>query len=99
MPGFIRHFSCILLLLFFHQLHAVESILNFHSNIQVNVDGTIDVTETITVRAEQDRIRRGIYRDFPTTYEDRFGNRHRVDFEVVSVLRDGSRENYFTQGM
>ncbi len=43
----------------------------------------MQVTETIRVRAEQQEIKRGIYRDFPTDYKDRFGNRYRVGFEMV----------------
>ena len=31
---------------------AQERILNFHSDIVVEADGTLDVTETIAVRAE-----------------------------------------------
>jgi uncharacterized membrane protein YgcG len=57
----------------------------------------MQVVESIRVRAEQDRIQRGIYRDFPTGYRDRFGNRYRVDYSVTGVQRDGVDENYFTE--
>ncbi|GAB4347179.1 MAG: DUF2207 domain-containing protein [Gammaproteobacteria bacterium] len=76
---------------------AVEEILSFHSDIQVNPDGSMVVTETIRVRAEGREIKRGIYRDFPTDYKDRFGNRYRVGFEVRQVLRDGRAESYHTR--
>ena len=33
------------------------------------------VRETIVVESTGRKIKRGIYRDFPTTYKDRFGNR------------------------
>ena len=79
-------------------VHADERILSFHSDIFVNTDGGMQVVETITVRAEQDQIRRGIYRDFPTTYRDHLGNRYRVEFRVTRVLRDGVDENYFSRG-
>jgi uncharacterized membrane protein YgcG len=55
------------------------------------------VTETITVQAEGREIRRGIKRDFPTSYRDRLGNRVRVRFEVLEVLRDGKPEPYSTE--
>ena len=55
---------CILLLSF--SAVADERILDFHSDIIVMDDGWIDVTETIRVRSEGNRMRRGIYRDFPT---------------------------------
>ena len=51
-----------------------ERILSFKSDIEVHADATMTVTETIVVQARGDQIKRGIYREFPTTYEDRFGN-------------------------
>lgn len=76
---------------------AVERILDYASDIVVHPDASMTVTETITVQAEGNLIRRGIYRDFPTRYRDRFGNRYRVGFEVLSVRRDGDREAYHTE--
>ena len=76
---------------------ADERILDFHSDIIVMEDGWIDVTETIKVRAEGNRIRRGIYRDFPTEYRDRLGNDVVVGFDIVSVQRNGAREDFHTQ--
>ncbi len=76
---------------------ADESILDFHSDILVFSDGWIQVTETIRVRAEGNRIRRGIYRDFPTEYFDKLGNRYEVDFRPLTVLRDESREDFHSQ--
>ncbi len=73
---------------------ADERILKYHSDIVVNEDGSMDVTEEITVRSEATRIRRGIYRDFPTDYKDRLGNRVRIGFDVQFVRRDGRNENY-----
>ena len=74
-----------------------ERILEFHSDIVVGQDGWIDVTEHITVRSEQNRILRGIYRDFPTDYVDKLGNSHEVDFEPLSVLRNGQIEDYHSR--
>ena len=39
---------------------AEERILDFHSDIVVRQDGSSEVTETITARAEGVNIRRGI---------------------------------------
>ncbi|MBT8096148.1 MAG: DUF2207 domain-containing protein [Woeseia sp.] len=69
-----------------------ERILSYHSDILVRADARIEVTETITVRSENKQIRRGIYRDYPTRYKDRFGNRAVVDYQPLSVLRDGRPE-------
>jgi uncharacterized membrane protein YgcG len=76
---------------------ADERILNYHSDIEVFADGAMQVTETIRVRSEQREIKRGIYRDFPTDYRDRFGNRYRVGFEVLDVKRDGRGEFWHIQ--
>jgi len=71
-----------------------ERIVSYHSDIRVNEDATMDVVETIRVRAEGEKIRHGIYRDFPTKYRDRFGNNYSVDFETLDVRRDGQPEGY-----
>jgi hypothetical protein len=76
---------------------ADERILNYQSDILVRQDGWIEVSETITVRAEGARIRRGIYRDYPTRYEDRFGNEVEVRYEPRSVLRDGRTEDFHSE--
>ncbi|MFP4208992.1 MAG: DUF2207 domain-containing protein [Wenzhouxiangella sp.] len=74
-----------------------ERILDYHSDIEIHADGAMTVSERITVRSAQRNIRRGIYRDFPTRYRDRLGNRVIVDFDVVEVLRDGRPEPWFTE--
>ena len=89
----------ILAVLFLLPLFAAadERILNFHSDILVFESGWIEVTETITVRAEGQRIRRGIYRDFPTQYRDARGNRYEVAYEPLAVLRNDAREDFHTR--
>ncbi len=71
---------------------ADERILDFHSDITVFQDGNMHVVETIRVRAENQNIRRGIFRDFPTDYRDFLGNRVRVGFDLLDVHRDGRIE-------
>lgn len=92
-------FFAALLLVAATATHADERILSYHSEIAIQANGELDVVETILVRAEGNNIRRGIYRDFPTRYEDRAGNRYRVGFEVVSVERDGRPEDWHTERM
>ena len=58
---------------------ADERIVGFISDVTVNADASLDVRETITVKAEGNEIRRGILRDFPTTYTDRHGIRVGLD--------------------
>jgi len=76
---------------------AEERILSYHSDITVQADGSMLVDEAIRVRAEGRNIRRGIYRDFPTRYKDRLGQRYRVAFDVISVRRDGKAEPWHTE--
>ena len=76
---------------------ADERILEFRSDVKIAQAGWIEVTETITVRSEGRQIRRGIYRDFPTRYRDTYGNTVEVVYEPLSVLRNGSAEDYFSE--
>ena len=78
---------------------AEERILGYEVNVLVQSDGTLDVTERIRVRAEGQNIRRGIYRDFPTRYTDRYGNRVVVDLDVLAVERDDEPEAWFTESI
>src|SRR5690348_3028076 len=75
-------------------LAQTERIRLFDSYITVNADGSMVVRETIEVEAAGRQIRHGIYRDFPTTYHDQFGNQYRVGFQIVAVERDGRPEPY-----
>jgi uncharacterized membrane protein YgcG len=78
---------------------AQERILNFVSDVTVQTNGDLDVTETITVQAQGQQIRRGIFRDFPTRYTNRQGIRVIVGFDVVSVTRDGQPERFTTENI
>jgi len=76
--------------------HAAEAIERYDATIEVRRDGDLAVTETITVRAEGDRIQRGIYRDFPLRFRDAEGRLRQVSFELVDVERDGLPEPHHT---
>ena len=71
---------------------ADERILSWQSDIRVLPNSTLEVTETLRVRAEGQQIRRGLLRDFPTRYVDRHGRRVVTGFEVLTVRRDGRAE-------
>ncbi|MGX1498262.1 putative membrane protein YgcG [Labrenzia sp. MBR-25] len=77
---------------------ADERILKFVSDIDVARDGTLTVTETITVRAEGDQIRRGIFRDIPLAVEGANGRIYKAGFKLLSVLQDGVPAPYHTNG-
>lgn len=76
---------------------ADERILDFQSDVLIHSDGSLVVTETIRVNAEGGNIRRGIFRDFPTDYKDRFGNRYKVELNVLDVRRNGVTEAFHTE--
>jgi uncharacterized membrane protein YgcG len=78
---------------------ADEYIEHFHSDIAVQRNGDLEVTETILVRAEGKAIRRVIYRDFPTRYQDGRGRKLTVGFELLSVKRDGLAEAFHTENL
>jgi hypothetical protein len=78
---------------------AEERIVEFAAGIEVESSGELVVTERITVVAEGRQILRGIYRDFPTRYRDRSGQRVTVPFEVVSVRRNGAPEDWHTESI
>ena len=71
---------------------AQEKILSFDSQVTVDADGSMTVREDIRVRAAGRKIRRGIYRDFPTVHSAGWLTRTSVGFEVQQVLRDGRPE-------
>lgn len=73
---------------------AEERIKDFDSVINVQPDGSLLVTESMRMQVENNRIRHGPYRDFPTDYEAENGEKMHVDFHVVDVLKDGNKEPY-----
>lgn len=79
------------------QAVAAEEIRSFHSDIRIQSDGSLEVTETIEIRAEGNEIRRGIVREFPTRYRDRLGHQVQVGFDLLGVERDGRSEPYFIE--
>ena len=93
----------LLLIMFFSSLllaelgQAKERIIKYHSEITIETNGDLLVQETITVIAEGNKIRRGIYRDFPILQENAAGREIKVGFEVLSVTRNGKDEEWSTQ--
>ena len=79
--------------------YAEESILNYSVDIGVEKNSELNITENITVYAEGNKIRRGIYRDFPTQYLNHFGHKFNVGFKILSIQKDGLTENYHTEKM
>lgn len=79
------------------QFNNRERIISYDSDITINEDGSMNVVEVIKVHCEGVKIKRGIFRDFPTKYEDKYGNNIVIKFEVIEVLRDRKGESYHTE--
>ena len=73
-----------------------ERIISYDSDIRLEQDGSMRVQESIRVYAGGDKIKHGIYRDFPTEYKDKLGIRKHVPFDIVRVMRDDQPEDYHT---
>ncbi len=74
-----------------------ERVLDFSSLVLIDPDGSMVVSETITVQATGDQIKRGIVREFPTSYSGRDGQRVRVGFTLLDVKRDGVDEPHHVE--
>ncbi|MDZ7601180.1 MAG: DUF2207 domain-containing protein, partial [Hoeflea sp.] len=74
-----------------------EEIRSFIADIVVNVDSSLEVTETITVNAEGNAIRRGIYRDIPLRALNELGLWVSNGFDLVEVLHNGARSPHSTE--
>ena len=98
-------FFLILLLFFFipnfssAQYKQLERIISFESDISIDEDASMLVIEKIKVFSNGNKIKRGIYRDFPTKYKDDYGNNINIRFDILEVLRDGNSEAYHTENL
>lgn len=71
---------------------AQEVIEDFTVELRVSHDGMLDVLERITVQAEGDQIKRGIYRDIPVVYSLPGGLLRKTPIRQLSATRDGVAE-------
>lgn len=76
---------------------ASETILSYESHIDIQQDATIQTSETIVVKAEGNRIKHGLHRDFITDYSSPSGRRYRPGFKLLAVLRNDKPEPYRLQ--
>ncbi len=68
---------------------AMERITSFDVTLQVQTDGTLIVTENISIVAEHNQIKRGIYRDIPQS--------RRSPITPLSLTMDGQNHPYFAE--
>jgi uncharacterized membrane protein YgcG len=76
------------------QRPQMEQILDFHSDITLQDDTSLQVTETIDVIAANRLILHGIYRDFPTRYQDKLGNKYVVGFQMLGASLDSANVRF-----
>ena len=94
MSGFVR---TVVALLAAGAASADERILSYDETVTVNADGSMYVRDVIRVRAEGDKIRRGIYRDFPTIYRGKDGQQYVVAFAFQGASRDGQPQQWHAE--
>ncbi|KFE99546.1 hypothetical protein IX39_02455 [Chryseobacterium formosense] len=72
---------------------GTERIINFHSNIDVDKNSGLSITENIKVHSLGQEIKRGIFRTLPLVrnLNDRT---QKVKYNVVSVKKNGVEEDY-----
>ena len=66
-----------------------ERILDFLSDVELQPDSRLEVTETIRLRVLGTQSRHGINRDFPTDYPGLWGSRSTTDFVLEDASLDG----------
>ena len=87
---FLRILAIISMICCASAANAEEKILDFDSRVAVQKDGALDVTETLRVNVENNRINHGILRDFPTRYRVPNGGRMKVGFTFLDATLDGA---------
>ncbi len=99
----MRNYILSAFLLFFLLIQPVfaqgsdEKILYFSTDITVNTDSSIDVTENISVNANQDKIVHGIVRKLPTSYADSYNVWHHTAYKINKILLNNQASDYHTQ--
>src|SRR3972149_7783472 len=104
MPLLKKFFSVVLvgLLLFFGHIAKINAqedtgwtIESFKSDIRVNNDTSVDVTETIIVDFDS-LSKHGIYRTIPVQYQTQYGNNLNIRLKDISVT-DSKGKGYETK--
>lgn len=93
----MRYLYLLVFSLFAGLIYSQEAILNYQVEISILSDADIEVTEYITVRAEGNQIRRGIFRRIPTLRPNVVGKNELAPLDVLEVKRDGESEDYHTE--
>lgn len=68
---------------------AMEKINSFHSDINIQLDGSVIITETLNIRHEGKSIRKGLVRSLPINSGEKY--------KLISVKRNGKPEPSFVE--
>ncbi|CAH8282148.1 putative membrane protein DUF2207 [Mariniflexile fucanivorans] len=74
-----------------------ERVLSFYSDIKVDTSSVITVKESIKIYATGTIFKRGITRTIPIESIDNNGKKTKLNFEIISVERDGYVSKYHTE--
>ncbi len=66
-----------------------ERVLGFHTDLTVREDGTLLVAERVRLRSAGQKVKRGIFRLFPSSLPDAQGRARPFEFALTGVTRDG----------
>ena len=71
-----------------------ERFIRYHTDIVIETDGTIVVTDNIKLYAGGIEIKRGIIREIPLYRRDAKGKNIKIDIKVLSVTCNGEKTKY-----
>lgn len=74
-----------------------ERVYTFHSDIDIQTDGKINIREEIKVYAAGNVFKRGITRALPVYRTNADGKRVKVSYKIDKILKNGRKEKFFTK--
>lgn len=74
-----------------------EKIYNYDVNLSIDTARVLTVTEKITVQANGNQIKRGIFRSLPIKRKDIHNQYVPIAYELVSVEKDGQSTDFHTK--
>lgn len=76
-----------------------EYIKKFRSDVTINREALLLVTETIDINVMGYKVKKGIFRDLPTFYKTKKGKKIKRPIKIVKVTRDGQKEPWHTENI
>lgn len=74
-------------------VESTEKIISFHSDIDVDKNSGLTITENIKVHSLGDHIKRGIYRALPLS-RNLNNKTQKIKYTIVSIKKNGADEDY-----